>query len=143
MNDEDYKQLIQNYNQKQLIIGWNIWFNLGRLILSFVIIILYIFYDKSYPEFWSVVISRPLLFIFIFIWDNAIKKYPIILDYIFSFLLLIFGLLFTYENIKDPYPKFFEMWYIYLTLFPFLPFFLNEFNGRNLLLHFGYLKSYE
>ena len=72
-----------------------------------------ILFDSSNYEYWSIIISRPLVLILLYVLNSAISKYPILLEYVNPLLLVLFGILFTLENIKNPYPKFFELWHFY------------------------------
>ena len=109
LNDPSIKEMISEYNDAFLATGWIIFSNLMYVIIPTAVFFVVIFHNSNLYSYYSMVISRTLLVLWIRWWGKLIIETPIILNNIFAFLVLLISLLSTFENLAYDQPKLLEI----------------------------------
>lgn len=84
---------------------------------SVAVLVFLMFFDRTSPQHWSIVLTRPVLILLFLILDWKIKQYPIVLSYIFPLFLGLIGLILTNENLAYKEPRIYEIWLPYQAVF--------------------------
>ena len=135
LNDPSIKEMISEYNDAFLATGWIIFSNLMYIIIPTAVFFVVIFHNSNLYNYYSIVISRTLLLLWIRWWGKLIIETPIILNNIFAFLVLLISLLSTFENLAYDQPKLLELSMIsYFWMFVIISFWCFQYKKSNYIL---------
>ena len=115
-NDPKYHEIICYYQEYYLQEGWSAFFNVLRMVLCFVFVSCVLLHDRNSEEFASIMVTRPAVLLLLTIANSLMKRYPVILEYIFPMIMILFSIIFTFENLKQKDAKFYDLWHFYHLL---------------------------